>query len=74
MLGGSYRGPLGLLALRAYWMVSYRISVCAHSFYHGYKNHGWVFASPTPSFIIMIVLLQRSHAHALALLLRAAFR
>jgi hypothetical protein len=42
-----------------------------HDFYHGYKNHGWVLASPIQPFIITIDLPQC--AHALALLLHLAF-
>jgi hypothetical protein len=54
-------------------MVSYHILVYGHGFYHSYKNCGWVLASPTPTFIISIVLPQCTHAHTLALLLRPAF-
>jgi hypothetical protein len=58
----------------AHWTISYHISVCGHGFYRGYKNHGWVLASPTPSFIISIILLQCAHAHVVALLLHPTFK
>jgi hypothetical protein len=64
---------LGLKAFKARWTVSYRISVHARGFYRGYKNRSRVLASPTQSFIIVIVLTQCAHAHALALLLCLAF-